>query len=116
MDKLEYNRFVEWINREIERRSWIQADFARKSGLSTATVSDVLSGKVRPGLKFVTATIRAFGRQSANDVLMQIGLLPPMPMETAQWLRLSSMWGQLSTEDQGRILDIVEVWVRKRGQ
>ena len=53
-------RFIEWLQDELDSRDLRPADFARKSGISTAQVSRVLSREQNPGIEFYEGTARAF--------------------------------------------------------
>lgn len=101
---MEYDRFIEWMGKELDRRGWIQADFARESGLSTATVSNVLSGKERPGLRFIEGALRAFGYGVADAMFVEIGLRAPEPEETANLREANLRFSQLSGDAQKMIL------------
>jgi transcriptional regulator with XRE-family HTH domain len=113
---MDYDRFTEWVTRELRRRDWIQADFARHSGLSTATVSNVLSGKERPGLKFLEGTVQAFGYELADTILTEIGLRYPDPPEVADRREANRLFARLSDEEQEMLLTQMRALVeRKRG-
>jgi len=36
--------FVEWVNQELDKRNWKQADLVRATGVTSAHVSRVLTG------------------------------------------------------------------------
>lgn len=69
------DEFVGWLLSEITRQGWPQAEFARRAGLSPATVSRVLSGENRPGDDFIAGTARAFGLPP-EEVMRRAGKLP----------------------------------------
>lgn len=108
---MNYARFIEWLDKELVRRDWTQADFSRKSGLSTATVSNILSQKERPGLRFLEKTIIAFGWRSpeAQEALRQLGLIPPLPtsIEERQRIELLEEFRPLSETKHYQAIEVV---------
>lgn len=67
--------FSQWLQNELDDRHWIQADLARKSGLSTGQVSRLLTGTRDPGGSTCLAIARAF-RLPVEIVLKAAGILP----------------------------------------
>jgi transcriptional regulator with XRE-family HTH domain len=71
--------FADFVQEEMARRGWSQADLARESKVSRQVISYLLTGKVdKPDVE----TIRKFG--DALDIPYEViyrraGLLPPKP-------------------------------------
>lgn len=65
----------QFISKEIEAREWTLTELARRAELAGATVSDVLNGKTRPGLRFYIGVARALG-VSVDHLLRLAGELP----------------------------------------
>ncbi len=105
---------AQWLQDELNQHGWTQSELGRRVGLSSSTVSDILSSKAKPGSEFCKGVARAFGI-SAVEVFQRAGILPPVPPQTANWQRLNEMWPRLAPQDQEHVLEIVEMWVQKRG-
>lgn len=70
--------FLSWVNGEVDRRGWRNAELARRMGVSDATVSRTLSGEHAPSFEFCVGLARALG-ELPETVLRRAGLLPPLP-------------------------------------
>ena len=105
--------FSQWIISELDDRGWSYNELARRSGLSSATVSTVLSGKSNPGLEFCNGVASAFGIPPEN-VLRRAGLLPSVPEETITARELIFHFNLLDDEDQAEILEYVRMKRRLR--
>lgn len=44
--------FHEWLQAELDKREWSQAEFSRQSGIDTGTISNVLNDVRKPGPEF----------------------------------------------------------------
>jgi transcriptional regulator with XRE-family HTH domain len=104
-----------WLDEQLDTRGWSVREMARRAGVSHTAIASVLKRRGRPSAELCVAIADALG-VSAIAVVQRAGILPPDPPETAAWRRLNEMWGQLSDEDQERILEIVEAWAHKRGR
>jgi transcriptional regulator with XRE-family HTH domain len=107
------NDLASWLDKELESRGWSIREMARRAGVSHTAIASALNRKGRPSAELCVAVADALG-VPAVEVVQRAGILPPDPPETVAWRRLNEMWAQLSDEDQERILEIVETWVRKR--
>jgi len=77
------SQFVAWIRQELDRRGWTQSELCRRSGLSSATVSTVLSQRSKPGNDFCKGVARAFGIRD-EEVFRRAGILDPLPPEVEE--------------------------------
>lgn len=77
------NTFSDWLNVELKDRGWTMRELDRRSGLSVATISNVISGKTNPGLHFCVEVGRAF-KMLPETVLRKAGLLPLLPPAVAE--------------------------------
>jgi len=66
--------FTSWIEEEIKRRGWTQAELGRRAGLAQGTISQTLSGITRPGPKFCSGIARALDIPE-EEVFRRAGLL-----------------------------------------
>lgn len=67
-----------WIRRQLVRREWSQADFARRLGVATGQVSEWSTGKRVPSPESCIRIADVFNADP-NDVLTLAGHRPPDP-------------------------------------
>ena len=104
--------FSKWLQEEIDKREWTQADLARKTNLSRAAVSQVLSENRRPGPEFCRATAHALDLPE-EEVFRQAGLLSPKleePPGLGKWIRMFILADE---DERDRMLDIAETLSRR---
>ncbi|MBA3533695.1 MAG: helix-turn-helix transcriptional regulator [Ardenticatenales bacterium] len=70
--------FAEWLQGELDRRGWDQAELARRSGITTAQVSRVISGGRNAGADFCIAIANALNL-SREEVFRARGWLLSEP-------------------------------------
>lgn len=68
--------FGEWIQAELNSRGWDQAELARRSKISDAHISRLVTGGRKPGQEATKAIARAL-RLPPEEVMRQAGILPP---------------------------------------
>lgn len=73
------DKFTDWILRNLEDRNWSLRVLARKSGVSHATVSRVISGAQKLTPDFCLAIASAFGTDE-TEVLWRAGFLKRKPI------------------------------------
>jgi transcriptional regulator with XRE-family HTH domain len=74
-DTLKDERFVHWLQRQIDDRGWSYSELGRRGGISQSMVSKVMNYAADPGLDFFTAISVAFNLPM-ETVLRQAGVLP----------------------------------------
>jgi len=67
---------VEWLRRELDKRGWSQNELARRAGLTSGSVSQVMTGLRRPGVEFCQGVARAF-KISETVVFVEAGVMSP---------------------------------------
>jgi len=72
----EHLRFSEWLQEEIDKRGWSQADCARSANLNRAVINKLLNGKSQPQPSTLAAIARAF-KLPIETTYRAAGLLPP---------------------------------------
>ena len=100
---------LKWVNDKLIERGWTQGELARRSGLSTATISRVLSGKDRPGLKFYAGISQAFRIPIGEVIRLSRGATVP---ET--YLQLAEISKEISKDDQQVLLEFALYLYQKR--
>lgn len=72
------NELTTWINTQLTDRGWGYNELARRAGVASGTVSNIMSGRTNPGFVFCRGVARALGVEP--DRVMRIaGLLPSLP-------------------------------------
>lgn len=92
-----------WILEELEDRGWSMSELARRSGVTHATISRIVSGERNPSAKMCVAIARALKMQS-EEVMRLAGLLPSKPDETLDIERALYLFNQLSPTQRKIIL------------
>lgn len=80
--------FSEWLADELEKREMKQIDLARKSGVTSAQISRIISGQRGAESKTIYSIARAL-KIPTEQVFRAAGLLPPEP-ETDVWVEETS--------------------------
>ncbi len=70
--------FAEWLDDQLDLRSWSYNELARQAGVSSAGVSQVMTGRQNPGVGFCKAVAAAL-KVPADKVFRLAGLLPEAP-------------------------------------
>lgn len=100
------NDFITWLLREIESRGWTNAEFCRRSGISQAMVSLVISGERQPGDKFCQGVARAFrGEVTLEEVMRRTHRLPRMHGDDPTLKELLEIANQLSPDVRRELLE-----------
>jgi transcriptional regulator with XRE-family HTH domain len=70
-----HTNFPEWLQSELKKRQWSQADLAHAAGISRAVVNKLLNRKTYPQPETLQAIARAF-KIPVETVYRAAGLLP----------------------------------------
>lgn len=101
-----------FLEQELERRGWKQADLARNANMDTGMVSNIMSGKRNIGPATGVAIAQALN--IAPEILFRkAGLLPDVPENTAQTEQLLHLFNQLNEADKATIFRMMEVMLDK---
>lgn len=66
-----------WVLEKLRQSGWSMRELGRRGGLSSAYISDVLSGKQNPGAKFYLGLSKAFDMPiSSIELLDTEGVIP----------------------------------------
>lgn len=71
-------KFLKWLEAELQNRDWSPADLARRASLGQATIHKILNGDRKAGPDVSLAIARAMGEDPVR-VFRLAGLLPPQP-------------------------------------
>jgi transcriptional regulator with XRE-family HTH domain len=69
--------FPQWLQLELDKRGWRQADLARAANLDSAVISNLINSKRGPGEETCQSIAKAFGIPP-ETVYRAAGLLPPI--------------------------------------
>lgn len=70
--------FTEWLTKELTVKGWDQAELSRRSGITTAHISRIMTGQRHPGTEALSGIAHAL-RLPPEDLFRRAGLLP-MPV------------------------------------
>lgn len=103
--------FSEWIQSELDKRAWRQADLAERAHMSSSLVSKLMSGQRNPGPDTCRAIARAFG-MPPEEVQRHAGLLPSLPEEDSTIRRITLRLRELLNDERGQaVLPQIDVIV-----
>jgi transcriptional regulator with XRE-family HTH domain len=92
-------KFIEWLEEKMADRGWSQADLSRHANISKATVSNVLSGKRKPGIEFLVAIANSF-KIPPEDVFRAAELFPSTKNMDRELVKILNTIAPTLTDDQ----------------
>lgn len=98
------NEFVFWLQSEMDKRDWSQADLAREANLSRGAVGNVLRQERDPGKDFLIGIAKALNLP-IEEVFRIAGLLPPEVEESEQEMELRHLYRLLPAGQQKQMLE-----------
>ena len=107
------DELINWINKELLQRGWSIRELDRRSGISHATISRVLTGQRNPGVDFCKGMAKAF-KTSPVVVLAKAGIIPPLDDEDPSFRELWHHVRQLSYRDRARLIQIASEWSKEK--
>ena len=105
--------FVRWLEEELEKRGWSQADLARNSGVSRASISNIVTSYRTPGPDVCSSIAKAF-HIPAEEVFRRAGLLPPKPQETSASKEALTLFEALSDDEKTHIIEYMRFLVERQ--
>ena len=108
MYKLMDRLFGEWLNDEIMRRGWSQAELARRSGISRQAISNYITGRIlTPDDQALRSIARGLG-YSAEEMYRIAGILPQEQKPNSISRAVLHILSQLPEDQQEDILNYAE--------
>lgn len=101
-----------FIERELEKRGWTQADLCRASGMNDSMISNLINERRKLGLNSVISLAKAFN-MSTDEVLRGSGLLPPVKPRTAEHERLLHQYDLLKRDQQIHLMNYIDFLLSK---
>jgi transcriptional regulator with XRE-family HTH domain len=97
--------FGDWLQDELQQRGWNQAELARRSRITTAQISRIMTGEQHPGPTVCQKLARAL-HLPVEEVFRRAGFLPPVKEQPEGTAELLYHYGSLDDEDRKRLLVI----------
>jgi transcriptional regulator with XRE-family HTH domain len=97
--------FASWLQEELRQRGWNQAELARRSGITTAQVSRLLTGEQHPGPTACRKIARAL-HIPAEEIFRKAGLLPPQRQQPEGADELLHLYTDMDDAERARLLTI----------
>ena len=95
--------FSDWLNKELKERDWIQADLARASGLTTASISRYMIDRIpdKNALKKIARALKV----PPEEAFRAADILPPTSIQD-QWVRrIEHKLEQITDESDRRTIE-----------
>jgi transcriptional regulator with XRE-family HTH domain len=110
---MENESFINWINQELDKREWSQADLARIAHLSPGGISHILTGTRKPGIDVCEKIAKAF-KIPADEVFRIANLLPPKPKTDPITEDFLFTLQFLTDEDRQELLELAKFKVERQ--
>ena len=98
---------IDWLNERLNEKGWSQRQLARRAGISSATISEVMSDKRRPTWEFCHAIASALG-VPPGVVFREAGLMTSPALDDATARQVLDTLEVLSIEGQLDVLAYAE--------
>ena len=72
------SELADWMKDRVGENGWSNNELGRRAGLSSASISLVMTGRQKPGLRFCLGVAKALD-EPPERVLRLAALLPPAP-------------------------------------
>ena len=99
---------IEFLEDNMKKCNWSQADLARKSGLDTSLVSNILSGRRNIGVTSANAIAKAF-KIPPEIIFRKAGLLPEVLDSSERLEELIYLYNLMPEEYQKDLIDYAHV-------
>ncbi|MHB9130377.1 MAG: helix-turn-helix domain-containing protein [Armatimonadota bacterium] len=100
-----FQAFATWLQEQLTQRGWDQAELARRSGVTTAHISNIMAGERNVGAQVSRKIARAL-HLPPEQVFRQAGLLPKAMPHSAKADELLHLFEELNEDDKTRLLGI----------
>jgi len=98
-------RFADWLNYEMARKGWTQAELARKSKLSRQAINYYLGGKSKQPDEFALQKLAEAFQVPIEDAYRAAGI-PVTESKQDRWVgRMESKLAQITDEDDRRTVE-----------
>ncbi len=105
--------FANWLQQELERRGWSQAELARRSRITPTQISRILSGSRNPGVEVLTGFANALNLPP-NTLFKLAGILPPDADSPLDIDELVHLYKNLPAEDREELIQLARMKAARR--
>lgn len=105
--------FGDWLNDELTKRGWSQAELARRAKVSRTSISDVISGKARIGANVAKAVAKALTIPE-EEVFRKANILPKADPVNDYASRLAHRIAQLPVAEQEFLDTVIDGLYKKQ--
>lgn len=98
-------KFNDWLLDKLQKIDWSQADLARASGLTTASISKYVGGRI-PDESALKKIAKAFNLPP-ETVFRAAGILPPVSELDATREEIIELTSHMSREEQREVLEYI---------
>jgi transcriptional regulator with XRE-family HTH domain len=93
--------FSDWLEEEMNTRSWSRAELARRSGISAPQITRLLNREQNPGRESIEAIANAL-HLPIETVYRAAGIIRTRPNEDEEWEVWKGLLRQLTQEERER--------------
>jgi transcriptional regulator with XRE-family HTH domain len=99
--------FEEWLNAQMNERSWNQSELGRRTGLTRQAIGNYLSGRI-PDEAAIRKIARAF-KLPPETAFRAAGILPPESPENELINSIIHLTSELPDQEQQDILEFIKL-------
>jgi transcriptional regulator with XRE-family HTH domain len=107
--------FAKWLEHQLDLRSWSYNELARQAGVSSAGVSQVMTGRQKPGVGFCKGVAAAL-KIPADKVFRLAGLLPEVPERDERVDEILYYYDQMTPQMQENLRIIARAFLEASEQ
>lgn len=104
--------FSDWLFGMIEDYGWSQSELARRSGLTTASISRIVAGSRGVGKDACIAIAKAF-QIPPETVFRAAGMLPPISETELDYEELNYLLPHLSEDQRQTIISLARIFAEQ---
>lgn len=108
-------KFSDWLQLELERRDWTQADLSRESGVNSGTINNIVTGKRNVGIDTCNKIAKAL-KLPSEEVLSVAGLLPQKTLRSLLTERAVELFSRFTEGEQQQILEELDIRLERKGR
>jgi transcriptional regulator with XRE-family HTH domain len=105
--------FREFLESEMKKRGWKQADLARASNLSTAAISNIINGRRGVGEESIIALAHALNIPR-ETVFRAAGFLTQREVIDQGVEELNHLFEQLEPDDRAEIIEMIRLKINRQ--
>lgn len=98
---------------QLEKRGWSQNELARRSGLTSGTISNTINGVYGADQSTLISIANAL-KVSKEEIFRAAGILPPVSTQTEEIERLNFLFNQLDDTDKTTIIQMMEFFLQNK--